>query len=181
MFVVHDLQATQLDELEHVPGVFVEYNGREPGMSGAHRVSVYGPTVTAVVDYVREQFGDEDPRWFKEYVEDRIEETSQVPIPDLAAGADHSGNPTPGESFVLRLVEDAWYDVTKGEIDPSEDSRLGRLILAMYESAREYVDTTASAQVNRYGVEYVEGETIEMEEIADRIARALNLIWFGAS
>jgi hypothetical protein len=179
MFVVHDLQTIDLDELAHVPGVFVEYIGRDDGSARAHRVSVYGVERAEVIEYVREQWGDEDERWFQEYVEDRVEETDQVPIPDIAAGADHSGNPTPGESFVLRMVEDAWYDVTKGEIDPEQDPPVRDVILALYRLSREQVDTTATAQVNRYGREYLDGEIVEMEEIAHRVARALSIVWFG--
>lgn len=112
-------------------------------------------------------------------VEDRLEETSQVPIPDLAAGSDHSGNPTPGESFVVRMVEDAWYDVTKGEINPDEDMALRDLILSLYRSAREYADSSAAFQVNRFGREYPADERVETEEVAFRVARALAILWFG--
>lgn len=180
MFVVRDLQAVDLDELDHVPGILVEYEGRDARMAGAHLVAVYGPTFAEVVEYIRGQWGDEDDRWFKEYVQDRIYETDEVPIPDLAAGADHSDNPTPGESFVLRMVEDAWYDVSKGEIDTGEDKPLRDVVLALYRLAREQADTTSALQVNRFGREYLEGERVEMEEIAHRIARALELVWFGS-
>lgn len=177
MFVVTDIQAVEIDTLEHVPGVYVEYEGKDT--MGAHRVAVYGSSTAEVVEYVRSQWGDEDPDWFASHIVGRVEETSQVPIPDLAAGADHSGNPTPGEHFVVRMVEDAWYDVTKGEINPDEDTPVRDVILALYRLAREQTDTTAAWQVNRFGREYLNGERVEMEEIANRIARALSIVWFG--
>ena len=48
---------------------------------------------------------------------------------------------------MLRMGEDAWYYVTKGEIDPDEDEKLRDLILALYRWGRENVERILVATI----------------------------------
>jgi hypothetical protein len=71
------------------------------------------------------------------------------------------------------LLEDAWNEITKGELNASTDPRLASLILAMWDSADEYTRTMAVDQTDLdrdgdYGV-------------ALRVASALSTLWFGVT
>jgi hypothetical protein len=71
------------------------------------------------------------------------------------------------------LLEDAWNETTKGELNASADPRLASLILAMWDSTDEYTRTMAVDQTDLdrdgdYGV-------------ALRIASALSTLWFGVT
>ena len=73
-FYVNDLQAVEPDELEPADGIEVVLDDELDGM-GFNRVTVYGPTPEDVVEYVRREWGDEDPEWFEEYVVARVVDT----------------------------------------------------------------------------------------------------------
>jgi hypothetical protein len=87
--------------------------------------------------------------------------------------ADPPRDPAPNLSTEGRfdLLEDAWNETTKGELNASADPLLASLILAMWDSADEYTRTMAVDQTDLvrdgdYGV-------------ALRIASALSALWFG--
>ena len=79
----------------------------------------------------------------------------------------------------LTLVEDAWYEETKGELDLTQDdtdTTEVAMVTAMWKSSRDYVDTVATSQ---YGPGGNELDAVTDEEIARRIAIALNVLWNG--
>jgi hypothetical protein len=84
-----------------------------------------------------------------------------------------SGDRDPNLSTEARfdLLEDAWNEITKGELNASTDPALASLILAMWNSADEYTRTTdvERADLDRDG-DY---------GVALRIAHALTTLWFG--
>jgi hypothetical protein len=67
------LQAVELDSLPSREGVVVEV---DPDLDeyGFHRVDVVARDRDVLVEYVRENWGDDDRDWFREYVEGRISE-----------------------------------------------------------------------------------------------------------
>jgi hypothetical protein len=71
------------------------------------------------------------------------------------------------------LLEDAWNETTKGELNASADPRLASLILAMWDSVDEYTRTMDVDQtdLDRDG-DYA---------VALRIASALSTLWFGVT
>jgi hypothetical protein len=73
MFAVTDLQAVEPEALEASAGIRVEVDEELDSM-GFPRVSVFGETRDQVIAYVRDQWGDDDPQWFAEYVVARVEE-----------------------------------------------------------------------------------------------------------
>lgn len=92
---------------------------------------------------------------------------------DPDAATSRSGERDPNLSTEARfdLVEDAWNEVTKGELNASTDPLLASLILAMWFTSDEYTRTTA-----------VEQEDIDRDGdygVAVRIATALSTLWFG--
>jgi hypothetical protein len=72
MFFVDDLQACEPEFLTSSDGTHVVREGRDA--MGFARVRVEGPTRASVVEYVRANWGEEDPGWFKEWVVDRVRE-----------------------------------------------------------------------------------------------------------
>lgn len=180
MFVVTDIQACEPEALAHVPGIYITYEGTDS--MGLPSVSVYGATEKEVVDYIHDQWdGDVDPEWFQGYIVDRVEEISATNIvPDLAAGADHSGRPTPGEGFVLRMVDEAWYYLCKGELNWEEDEQLRELLLSLYRASREFVDLVAEEQYTVREPGRVI-EKVDTEEIALRVATSLSFLYWGRS
>jgi hypothetical protein len=79
------LQAVEHEHLPTVDGIRVEV---EPGLDdmGFHRVSVFGPSREAVIDYVRENWGDDDEEWFVDYVVDRVGELHDFLVQVEATG-----------------------------------------------------------------------------------------------
>jgi hypothetical protein len=77
MFTVDYLQAVEPDFLGKPAGIVVTLD-EELDSQGFNRVTVEGPTREAVIEYVRENWGDDDADWFQEYVVDRVRE---VPAP----------------------------------------------------------------------------------------------------
>lgn len=76
-WAVDDLQTVEPDAFPKVEGIEVVLDS-EKDRYGFDRATVYGPTRTAVVEYVRLAWGDEDPEWFKEWVEDRVGKVGPV-------------------------------------------------------------------------------------------------------
>ncbi len=70
-FVVTSLQAVEPDALKPQDGIVVTEDEAADSM-GFPRVNVYGPTRDAVIEYVRREWGDEDPDWFADYVVARL-------------------------------------------------------------------------------------------------------------
>lgn len=71
----------------------------------------------------------------------------------------------------LDLVETAWYEVTKGDLDLSEDTAACAIILAMWAQVEEY---TGTVDIDTEDID-VRGD----RAIAHRIAVALSSLWFG--
>lgn len=78
MYGVSDLQITDWDDLPNVAGIEVVL---DPEIDSMHlqRAQVIGPTREAVIEYVRENWGEEDPDWFRDYVVARVEELPPPP------------------------------------------------------------------------------------------------------
>lgn len=90
MFRVDYIQAVEPDELPKRDGIRIIIEPELDGM-GFNRVAVCGESREAVLEYVREAWGDEDPDWFREWIADRIEEFPNVQLDDEDGGeyADH--------------------------------------------------------------------------------------------
>lgn len=74
VYFVDDIQAVEPDELPKPPkGVEVDV-AEDLDSMGFPRVTVYGPTREAVIEYVREGWGDDDADWFQTYIVDRVQE-----------------------------------------------------------------------------------------------------------
>ena len=74
----------------------------------------------------------------------------------------------------LDLVEDSWYEVTKGElalVPPDNDVDLARLVLGMWAMVDQYTSTV--------DVEQTDLEVDRDRGIAMRIAESLALLHFG--
>jgi hypothetical protein len=72
-YEVAHLQAVEPDELPRDAGVDVFVHEELDGM-GFNTVTLSAPDRDVLIEYVREQFGDEDAEWFQEYVVDRVTE-----------------------------------------------------------------------------------------------------------
>lgn len=72
-FMVDDLQACEPDALTKQDGISVEITEQSDSM-GFPRVAVKGDSREAIIDYVRENWGDDDTEWFADQVCDRIEQ-----------------------------------------------------------------------------------------------------------
>lgn len=72
-YEVAHLQAVEPDELPRDQGVDVFVHADLDGM-GFNTVTVSGPDRDALIEYVRDQWGDEDAAWFEEYVVQRVTE-----------------------------------------------------------------------------------------------------------
>lgn len=70
-YLLTDLQACEPDELPRDGDVVVHLHDETDDM-GFPSVDLESPTETALLDYVREHWGDEDPDWFREYVVGRV-------------------------------------------------------------------------------------------------------------
>lgn len=72
-YAVDALQACEPEELGHRHGITVTISDELDSM-GFQSATIEGPTAEAVVEYVREHWGDEDGEWFDEYVVARVRE-----------------------------------------------------------------------------------------------------------
>lgn len=88
----------------------------------------------------------------------------------------------------LGKVEDAWYDRTKGELvlvpDDGDlipwDAELADVVARLARYASENIALTASAQYDARGEEIPEG-IVTAEEMARRVAAALNIVLYGGA
>lgn len=177
MYFLDSLEACNPAELPREPGIRVEV-GNAKGDNGC---VVYANTRIDLIQYVMRHWGTDDPQWFDEHVIARIEEGEGT--------VRESGSWFDPDDF-LRLVEDQWTLITKGEIcisnpapwsgygDDDIDLPLQSLVHAMHAEAREYVDMAGSAQVDENGND-IEGSVSDLE-MASRIARALSILHFGS-
>ena len=80
----------------------------------------------------------------------------------------------------LGLVEDAWYYETKGDLDLTQDPepRILSAVLDLQALALWNVRLDQGGQFNNEGNEVPDTE-ITNEDIAGRIAQALNTVFFG--
>lgn len=109
-FRVEDLQAVEPDALERRDGIVVTVHPELDGM-GFNTVDVEGPTRDAVVEYVRSQWGEEDPAWFAEYVVARVRTLPVSTTKTLRefAGVDWIDD---GYAFMAAGATDGWRAVS---------------------------------------------------------------------
>ena len=122
----------------------------------------------------------EDPR-FPEYGFRGIDcECGSGPFTDAGSVERHRQQWHPGHADDLTAVEDAWYDLTKGELQLTEtdtpDLPLIALVQAMMASAREYVTTVDTDQFGPSGETI---DSVDTAEYARRVAESLSLLWYG--
>jgi hypothetical protein len=90
---VDDLQAVEPDELTKVEGVEVTVSPEKDSM-GFDRVEVRTTSLSALLDYCRENWGDSDEKWFREWVVDRVRYVSYEPADE---------EPEPTREFLVHL------------------------------------------------------------------------------
>lgn len=90
-FVVRDLQAIDPSELSQQPGIGHEVTVERDSM-GFPRVDVYGPSRAVLIEYVRDNWGEDDPEWFAEHVEGRVETVPPIEDDPTFRGYDREGN-----------------------------------------------------------------------------------------
>ena len=119
-FMVDDLQAVEPDELPRDGEVEVSLADEKDSM-GFDRVELRARTREALLEYVREHWGDGDAAWFETYVEDRVLEVG-------------GGSPRPRRTLIVA------FDVS--EMTEEEADHLVGYVLAQGESSDDYPDTT---------------------------------------
>lgn len=77
-FYVERLETCEAELLTQADGITVSTYDTERFPES----NVYGPTPEAVIEYVRANWGDEDPEWFQEYVVDAMRRETEETLPD---------------------------------------------------------------------------------------------------
>lgn len=82
-YMLTDLQACAVEDLPRDTGVEVIVHGDLDDM-GMNTVDLEGSSRQALIEYVRDNWGDEDMHWFYEYVESRVVEIDgRIPVSDV--------------------------------------------------------------------------------------------------
>lgn len=156
-YIVSDLQAVEPDQLAQVEGIQIRVAPEKDSM-GFDRVDVIGPTIDATVEYVRSQWGDEDPDWFRDRVIMNCEPLAEIP-PRLMRDKILTGRMN-----AARALEA--YRASGGQ-DPSDAAAIGDLIADLLHLANvdENTDVFAVGRMALHHWEYESDPENQDEEV----------------